>query len=53
MVRIFLALAAAAGTLLIGRAVYAREKNQPMCLPLTVRVGVVLLAVYITIALSV
>jgi hypothetical protein len=51
-VRVVLAVAVAAGTLAIGRAVSAREENHRMSLPMSVGVGVVLLAVYITIALS-
>lgn len=52
-VRLVLAVAAALGTLAIGRAASAREDNQRMSVPMTVGVGVALLAVYITVALSV
>ena len=52
-VRVVLAVVAAAGTLAIGRAAYAREKNQPMPPRVTAGVGVVLLAMYLTVAVSV
>ncbi|WP_157606094.1 hypothetical protein [Phycicoccus sp. Soil802] len=52
-VRVLLAVSAAAATLAIGRAVAAREENHRMTLPMSLGVGVALLAVYLTIALSV
>lgn len=53
VVRVVLAVAAAAGTLAIGRAASAREQNHPMSLPMSIGLGLVLLAIYVTIALSV